>query len=513
MMKYIKRVGIVLCMLILMSGITASAEDAVKLMEIQTLDQKPLLFVKGIETDIDSADVLVGNDDKSTAEYERLIDAGIPIETMILIDNSLSIKESSRDTVKNLLLELIASRSANEKFSIATFGEEMEVIADMTSDYAQLKEAVESIEYVDRDTYLTDVLYELIKKDDFDQSEDGAYRRIMVLSDGVDNNTLGYTTSELEDLLQERKIPVYTVGLYNKSGNNTEELRKMFAFARITDADWVVLDDLEDPLEFIPTMQKDGNIVRFDITLNDSVKDGSEKTITLDIQTGGASVRVSADSVRMPQEAVEEIVPEEEPKEEIVEKEDEETEEKEDPQEESSLNNRILLVIIGAAVLVIAVITIVVISIIYMVKKNRMNEIVEVEDPFGELEPEENNTVMLSSDYSREPSGNTVYIFDQPRQYVVRLTDINVPSRSFQKPIQHQLVIGRSPTKTDICIDYDPSISGRHCMIELSGNKFYLVDLQASNGTYLNGNRVLSKVELVSGGIIKMGRVQMRVEI
>ena len=93
------------------------------------------------------------------------------------------------------------------------------------------------------------------------------------------------------------------------------------------------------------------------------------------------------------------------------------------------------------------------------------------------------------------------------------LTDINNPSKSFAACIEHKIVVGRTAAVTDICIDYDKSVSGRHCAIEKRNNKFYLVDLGSSNKTYLNENLVLSEVEISSGSIIRMGRVKMRVEM
>ena len=74
-------------------------------------------------------------------------------------------------------------------------------------------------------------------------------------------------------------------------------------------------------------------------------------------------------------------------------------------------------------------------------------------------------------------------------------------------------MIGRLAAQCDICIDYDRSVSSRHCAIEKRGERFFLIDLQSSNGTFLNESKVLSEVEIYSGSIIKMGRVEMRVEM
>ena len=104
-------------------------------------------------------------------------------------------------------------------------------------------------------------------------------------------------------------------------------------------------------------------------------------------------------------------------------------------------------------------------------------------------------------------------LFNGNKKVKVTLTDINMPARSYTTYIERRIVIGRSAANTDICIDYDQSVSGKHCAIEMRNDKFYLIDLQSSNKTYLNESQVLSEVEISSGSVIKMGRVRMRVEM
>jgi FHA domain len=50
-----------------------------------------------------------------------------------------------------------------------------------------------------------------------------------------------------------------------------------------------------------------------------------------------------------------------------------------------------------------------------------------------------------------------------------------------------RVVIGR--TGSDIVID-DPEVSRKHCAIEVNGTSAVLVDLDTTNGTYVNGKRI-----------------------
>lgn len=50
-----------------------------------------------------------------------------------------------------------------------------------------------------------------------------------------------------------------------------------------------------------------------------------------------------------------------------------------------------------------------------------------------------------------------------------------------------RVVLGRSGS--DIVVD-DPEVSRRHCVLEVSGTSAVLVDLETTNGTYVNGKKV-----------------------
>lgn len=47
-------------------------------------------------------------------------------------------------------------------------------------------------------------------------------------------------------------------------------------------------------------------------------------------------------------------------------------------------------------------------------------------------------------------------------------------------------------------------ISRRHFMIELINGHYYLSDLGSTNGTYLNGRRIVHKERLFTGDVISM---------
>lgn len=57
----------------------------------------------------------------------------------------------------------------------------------------------------------------------------------------------------------------------------------------------------------------------------------------------------------------------------------------------------------------------------------------------------------------------------------------------------------------------DLSVSRVHCEVEIRGKTIYLIDLDSSSGTFVNGKKV-SEARLKDGDVVQLGDTQMRVE-
>ena len=76
--------------------------------------------------------------------------------------------------------------------------------------------------------------------------------------------------------------------------------------------------------------------------------------------------------------------------------------------------------------------------------------------------------------------------------------------------IDRDLVIGRSADCT-IPIT-DTYASGRHLRIAKRGASAYLEDLDSTNGTFLNGDRLTGEVELRGEDVIRIGDTEFRID-
>ena len=58
----------------------------------------------------------------------------------------------------------------------------------------------------------------------------------------------------------------------------------------------------------------------------------------------------------------------------------------------------------------------------------------------------------------------------------------------------------------------DPSISSHHCEVLLRGSDVVIKDLNSTNGTFINGERVTEEGVLKPGQTLRLGQIEMRLE-
>ena len=66
------------------------------------------------------------------------------------------------------------------------------------------------------------------------------------------------------------------------------------------------------------------------------------------------------------------------------------------------------------------------------------------------------------------------------------------------------LVIGRRPPSNWL-LEADPLVSRMHCRVSLVGDQVLVVDLNSTNGTYLNGGLVIGNVAWPVGSRLEVG--------
>lgn len=477
---------------------TTRSEQAI--VSTSTVDDHVFLYVRSPKETMDEMSYQIGTSLCKDITSEPVTKLDVAMKTLVLVDNSFSISKESRHKIKELLLEFIAEKKDNELVRIATFEKQVSYLTDYISDYTKLKQAVQSITYQDQETYLTDVLYTVLEKDF--ATEDDIYDRIIIFSDGVDNKAVGYTKEELYNKVTEKAIPIYTFG--SSTGNNNELLKNMFALSRLTQATYHTMGELQDVSMAVQEMAVDRSIIRLKVIPPAELLDGSIKNSKLVYKQDGKEYALTID-VKMPFKVKEEkpVVVEKvqvEPTDEVVEAEP----------EKPGINKIYIIAIAGA---VIGLVAIGGIGFVVLKKKKHQASFETLQGDVV-LEEEEDEIEEPTEMAGDEHEEMTCRIWNEPIRKTLILTDMKQPAKSFQVPLVDSVVIGRSTKNANLVIDYDKSISAKHCEIEArQDNRIVVTDLNSSNGTYINGNRVLTETEISSGVIIKLGRVEFKLEV
>jgi pSer/pThr/pTyr-binding forkhead associated (FHA) protein len=74
-----------------------------------------------------------------------------------------------------------------------------------------------------------------------------------------------------------------------------------------------------------------------------------------------------------------------------------------------------------------------------------------------------------------------------------------------------EFAVGRDPQNN--LVIRDPSVSAVHCKLLIYGSEVIVRDCGSRNGTFVNGTRVPAQSGVKHGQIIRMGRIEVRVEI
>ncbi len=529
--------------LLLLCAMTAWAAGEPMVVEHYTVGEEAVLYVRGIEGEAEAGSYQIGT---VPCEIESLLsvrDAEEGIKTLILWDNSLSVMNRCGDRVKAILAEVMANRASGEQFSVATIDEGITFLSDYTDDYATLKQVVEDVSGENKDAYIIENLYQAIEG--LNEMDDVGYKRIIVISDGMDATEIGYSKSELDTLISQTPYPIYTIGILDEG--HQEELQDMFALSRTTGVDYFYLNEIEDDMAVVRALSADYSVLQVKAAIPLQIQDGSMQNSQLVLRVGGSDVTLQS-QLTMPFAAQQE--PGEEPGKETVPEEQASgnsdsleavsVQEPAPVAEKAGMSPLVWLVAAAAAVIVLAAMLIII-----LIKKGKKrkastgNDYTKLDsriknERHGKEAPIPSNaagasTVMEGAMDAGVSGGQTVMpmgrrktqmLFDDPvsgggapaqgaGMHRIKLANVKDGVQTYQCSIVDKTVIGRNPSVSGLVIA-DDAVSERHCEIEWSNGRFYVTDLGSSNGTYVDGAKIGARTEVHSGTVLKLGRYEYR---
>lgn len=487
----------------------AAAEGS--LLQISLEDKEIAAYIE-CSSKVDSADAQIAQ--YPCESVEIIMPEDISVHTIILVDNSLSISGDNREKMKNILKQYVQELPERETVSLAVFGEELQFLTEKSKDEEEILQCIEAIEFHNQDTYLTDYLFQAVEEIE----KDLEYTRFIVISDGVDNKTIGITKEELTSKLKETSRPIYTIGHIYKE--NSSELKNMFALSRLTGGKEFLIEDYEDISMIVEEIHDLTNVYSVKIKIPQQVMDGGNRNVLFRLHTEDGDTEVTGE-VSMPfalveekpersEEPMPEPVPEPEP-EPLPEPEPEPIPEPVPEPIPESVEKEPA----GIGMEKIAGMILLVTAVIFYFYYNRGTK--KKKDKETEKKTETKKPVLPVKQTKRETvpekaQEDDATIFLDGR-YLLVLRDRANPERIFRYPMDCHVVVGRNIDMVQIPIDYSLTVSGRHCEFYIKNNRFFLRDLNSVNHTFLDGKMISDEVEIVSGNIVRMGEVEFYIEI
>ena len=480
----VKKITIIATMLLLLFcySIYSYAQE-IKVVSAFVYEEELYIYIRGIsdigaDSQIQIGNIVCDNGNISTA-------GNTAVRTIILVDNSKSIPKASYGTINEIINTVIESAPENEQFKIGTVAEQITYLTEYSSDKEALKAAAEEIVYNDQDTYLSDILYEAVEA--VRKENINMYTRLLVIADGADNKTIGYTYDEVVKFLSTQGVPVYTAGIVGK--NNAKELETMFSFSRASNAESFLMDENMTIEQLAGSLAMDEQNVCIKIKPDISVMDGSTKSILLKLNTPEGQVNITTTAV-MPFGVLEKIQEE-------LQTAEEKTKEKtlpvigeKEPEPEPVKKTVPLKWIIILPIPVAVMVAIIVMIIVKKTKKRKNNRLVP------EIEPEIEEKTFAA-------------LLPPPKAYII-LKRNDLPEQIYKAPINDIIYIGRK--ETDIVID-DHYVTSKHCEIILRGELLYVKDCNSSNGTFYENIRIYEETPIISGGNLKIGQYTYNVRL
>ena len=74
-----------------------------------------------------------------------------------------------------------------------------------------------------------------------------------------------------------------------------------------------------------------------------------------------------------------------------------------------------------------------------------------------------------------------------------------------------EITIGRREG-CDVCLSYDSQVSREHAVVIYDGETFWVEDLDSTNGTFIDDERIEGREVIVPGKLFRIGRTWLRVE-
>jgi hypothetical protein len=103
------------------------------------------------------------------------------------------------------------------------------------------------------------------------------------------------------------------------------------------------------------------------------------------------------------------------------------------------------------------------------------------------------------------------HLLNSKKVPVISIQILEIEPESIHQYSLSHLLIGRDPA-CDVCLPNE-LVSAKHARLSFHHNQWWVEDLQSTNGTFLNEERIYTPTVLISGDELRCGKINMKIGV
>lgn len=511
-----------LCCLTLLIGCRAEAASySVKLRQFSAdmpsaTAYFDLIDANGHQVESSSEDIslnIAGKTLKPTAirQFSRK-DEGMAV--VIAIDISSSVSQKRFAELKNALSIWLKQLSPKDKVAVISFGDEVKICQDYTSEIKTLLYTVQNLKAKDKQTLLNSGITKSLELAGIKDASLPKRRLIVLASDCMDDSSASATNSEVKDAVDETHVPIYAIFVNDSKKSPKENANVIGEYARRSGGNFYELKS-KPFIEIFKTMFKEiDHTAVAEFSLDGIVADGQKQRASLIYSKGdmkvsdGIDVRLVNDtSQQVPETASGDAVS---------------ADASEGKTGGITANKPILFGVIAIVIIAGA-------AVIFVVLKSKKEKALEkarqTKNAAHQNEPATTSPTQADSGTTQkivvgEPAkGQTVRVPSPAPKVPTLEVELSVTgsrgsTEIYNVSVANRLTLGRKGANaSDFGIPGDATISARHCELIFANGTLSVVDLNSTNGTFVNGSPIKGTYPLNNDDRLMLGKTEFKVKI
>ncbi|MCL2136730.1 MAG: VWA domain-containing protein [Coriobacteriia bacterium] len=160
-----------------------------------------------------------------TESVSTLADSGEGTLYIILVDVSTSMGGPQLQAIKSSLNDLIDNMSENDRVTLITFANAPTILVNGGEDRDELRSEVDNLSIIDGDTSLNDALVMAAELSQIISADLPNHRVAVVITDGINEKSgTGYTNDDVSESMQNVRLPIFTLIVRGAYGMNQDAI-------------------------------------------------------------------------------------------------------------------------------------------------------------------------------------------------------------------------------------------------------------------------------------------------